>query len=172
MDDNEKKVAKKNQDRRKKPSKKTTSTKITKIGKAEYINSLTGEVEQFNVIEENDQDFNFQKIWLGHLLESLDVLGNAKIKVLNYLLANKNSDNQIIGTQRAISEGVGVSLPVVNETLQKLKSVNAIKQVSSGVLMLNPEIVFQGKHSKRMNILLKYTNTELIEQKKEEEQGE
>jgi len=165
MDDNKKKVAEKNQKRRKAPSKKTVSTKATKIGKAEYINQKTGEVEQFNVIEEHDQDFNFQKIWLGHLLESLDVLGNAKIKVLNYLLANKNSDNQIIGTQRAIAKGVGVSLPVVNETLKKLKAVDAIKTVQTGVLMLNPEIVFQGKHSKRMNILLKYTKSETIENK-------
>lgn len=163
MNENEKKVAESNQKRRKSPTKKTVSTKATRIGKAEYINQKTGEIEQFNVIEEHDQDFNFQKIWLGHLLESLDVLGNAKIKVLNYLLANKNSDNQIIGTQRAIAKGVGVSLPVVNETLKKLKEVNAVKQVQTGVLMLNPEIVFQGKHSKRMNILLKYTKSETLD---------
>lgn len=169
MDEQKKKAAEKNQKRRKAPSKKTVSSKITRVGKAEYINQKTGEVEQFNVIEEHDQDFNFQKIWLGHLLESLDVLGNAKIKVLNYLLANKNSDNQIIGTQRVIADNVGVSVPVVNETIKKLKEVNAIKQVSNGVLMLNPEIVFQGKHSKRMNILLKYTKAEVIENNTGEE---
>jgi 23S rRNA A1618 N6-methylase RlmF len=168
MEDKEKKQLEKNQKRRKAPSKKTVSSKVTRIGKARYTNEF-GEVETFNVIEEHDQDFNFQKIWLGHLLESLDVLGNAKIKVLNYLLANKNSDNQIIGTQRAIAQGVGVSVPVVNETIKKLKEVNAIKQVSSGVLMLNPEIVFQGKHSKRMNILLKYSKTETLEHNKGEE---
>ena len=167
MNEIEKKAAEKNQKRRKSPTKKTVSTKATRIGKAEYINKKTGEIEQFNVIEEHDQDFNFQKIWLGHLLESLDVLGNAKIKVLNYLLANKNSDNQIIGTQRAIAKGVGVSLPVVNETLKKLKEVNAVKQVQTGVLMLNPEIVFQGKHSKRMNILLKYTKSETLDHNNE-----
>lgn len=162
----------KNQERMAKMPKKTTNKKTTRIGKAEYINRETGLIEQFNVIEEHDQDFNFQKIWLGHLLESLDVLGNAKIKVLNYLLANKNRDNQIIGTQRAIAEGVGVSLPVVNATIKKLKEVNAIKKVSSGVLMLNPGVVFQGGHSKRMNILLKYTNTETIDQEIGEEQQE
>tara|TARA_R110001592_G_C13113800_1_gene745198 strand:- start:913 stop:1428 length:516 start_codon:yes stop_codon:yes gene_type:complete len=164
MKNEEKTKLEKNQKRRSKAVKSNSvSLKITKIGKANYVNSETGEIETFNVIEENDQDFNFQKIWLGHLLESLNVLGNAKIKVLNYLLANKNSENQIIGTQRAIALGVGVSVPVVNETIKKLKEVNAIKQVSNGVLMLNPEIIFQGKHSKRMNILLKYTKTEIIE---------
>jgi hypothetical protein len=160
--------------KRRKTSKKTTvSKKQTRVGQARYVNERTGEIETFNVIEEQDQDFNFEKIWLGHLLESLDVLGNAKIKVLNYLLANKNNENQIIGTQRAIAKGVGVSVPVVNETIQKLKAANAIKQVNAGVLMLNPEIIFQGKHSKRMNILLKYSSGEIFENGEfEEEQKE
>lgn len=163
MDDKEKKKLATNQKRRSKASKKTVSTKSTKISTTEYVNRDTGEIETFNVIEEHDQDFNFEKIWLGHLLESLEVLGNAKIKVLNYLLANKNSDNQIIGTQRAIALGVGVSLPVVNETIKKLVEAKAIKKVSSGVLMLNPEIMFKGQHKKRMNILLKYTKTDTFE---------
>ena len=73
-----------------------TNSKITKIGTTEYINKDTGEIETFNVIEEHDQDFNFEKIWLGHLLESLSVLGNAKIKVLNYLLANKMKHDAVL----------------------------------------------------------------------------
>lgn len=165
MEKSEKEKLAKNQKRREKANKpkKTTSKKITKIGTAEYINQATGEVEQFNVIEEHDQDFNFEKIWLGHLLQSLDVLGNAKIKVLNYLLANRNSENQIIATQRVLSQKVGVSLPVVNETIKKLVDSNAISKVSSGVLMLNPEIVFRGKHKKRMSVLLKYNKTNTFE---------
>lgn len=172
MNDTEKEKLEKNQKRRSKTNdkkKKKTSTKITKVGQAKYINQLTGEAEVFNIIEEHDQDFNFEKIWLGHLLESLDVLGNAKIKVLNYLLANKNNDNQIIATQRAIALGVGVSLPVVNETIQKLKSVKAITEVQRGVLMLNPEIVFKGNHKKRMNILLRFNKTKTIDEEKNKE---
>lgn len=167
MNNEEKNKLEKNQKRRKKPSKKT-STKLTTIGKQKFINNETGEVETFNVIEEHDQDFNFEKIWLGHLLDSLEVLGNAKIKVLNHLLAIKNNDNQIIATQRSISEKVGVSLPVVNETIKKLVAAKAIKKVSSGVLMLNPEIIFKGNHNKRMNILLRYSKTETIEGQAEE----
>jgi len=168
MEDKKKTKLAENQKRRKKPSKKTVSTKSTKIATTQYINKETGELETFNVIEEHDQDFNFEKIWLGHLLESLEVLGNAKIKVLNYLLANKNNENQIIGTQRVIAKGVGVSLPVVNETIKKLVEAKAIKKVSSGVLMLNPEIIFKGQHKKRMNILLKYTKSEILENDEDE----
>lgn len=146
---------------------KSTSTKQTRIGKAKYTNNRTGEVEEFNVIEEYDQDFNFEKIWLTHLLDSLNVLGGAKIKVLKYLLSNKNSDNQIIGTQRKIAEDVGVSVPVVNQTISSLVKANALKKVSSGVLMLNPEFMFKGKHQKRMSILLRYHQIDTIEHEKE-----
>lgn len=167
MEKSEKTKLANNQKRREKAAQnkptKTTSKKTTKIGTAEYLNQATGEIEQFNIIEEHDQDFNFEKIWLGHLLQSLDVLGNAKIKVLNYLLANKNSDNQIIATQRVLAEKVGVSLPVVNETIKKLVDSNAISKVSSGVLMLNPEVVFKGNHKKRMNILLRYNKVNTFE---------
>ena len=124
---------------------------------------MTGEEETFNVINEYDQDFNFEKIWLTHLLDSLDILGNAKIKVLNWLLTNKNSDNQIIATQREIAVQVNVSLPIVNETIKKLKEVNAIRS-KSGVYLLNPEFIFKGKHNKRMNVLITYNKTRTLDQ--------
>lgn len=162
----------KNQERRAKRKKKgSTSVKLTTIGKADYINSNTGEVETFNVIEEKDQDFNFEKIWLGHLLTSLDIIGNKKMLVLNWLLANKDSENKIIGTQRVIAEKAKVSLPVVNETIKALVNANAIKKMQTGVFMLNPELVFKGRHSKRMNILLRYTEIETIDQEPEKEKN-
>lgn len=169
MNTEEKKKEIKNQKRRKNKS-KNTSTKMTKIGTQQFVNKDTGEVETFNIIEEHDQDFNFEKIWLGHLLESLEVLGNAKIKVLNHLLAIKNSDNQIIATQRQLANDVGVSVPVVNETIKKLVQANAIVQVTNGVLMLNPEVIFKGKHEKRMNILLRYSKSKTIEGECEEKE--
>lgn len=147
-----------------KNKKQTTKSKAVTVGKAEYINQETGMVETFNVITERDVDFNFQKIWLGHLLESLDIIGNKKIKVLNYLLKNKTSENLVIATQRSIAEGAGVSLPIVNETIQALKQINAIKSKQQGVLMLNPDIVFKGGNNKRMSILLKYENIKEIDQ--------
>lgn len=175
MSEKEKKNELAKQKRRSKAvsNRKATSTKITKVGKAKYINELTGELEEFNVIEEADQDFNFDKIWLGHLLNSLDLIGNKKIKVLNWLLKNKDANNQIVGTQRFISEEAGVSLPIVNQTLKTLISVNALKLKQTGVYILNPELMFKGGHSKRMNILLKYTQTNTIEHNpKEEKQNE
>jgi hypothetical protein len=148
-------------------SKKTTKTKQLVVGKQQYINSETGLVEDFNVIKTEDTDFNFQKIWLAHLLEALDIVGNRKIKVLNWMLENKNSENQILGTQREIAQSVSVSVPVVNETIKMLMSVKALKKVRNGVYVLNPDIMFKGYNQKRMNLLLQYEKIEIHDQKKE-----
>ena len=62
-----------------------SSTKITKvIGTQAYINKDTKEVENFEVIQMEDRDFNFEKIWLAHILEAIDSIGNKKS--INFLL--------------------------------------------------------------------------------------
>lgn len=144
-------------------TKKSTKSKQVSIGKQEYINQKTGEVETFNVVSEKDVDFNFEKIWLSQLLDAIDVIGNKKMQVMKWLLANKNSENQIIGTQRQISKDCGVSYPIVNETLKSLEQAKAMKKVQSGVYFLNPEFMFKGSNAKRMNILLKYEKVDIID---------
>lgn len=147
-------------------AKKTTTKKQIVIGKQQYINNSTGEVEEFNVINSYDTDFNFEKIWLSHILESLEVIGNQKIKVLNWILSNKTSDNLIIATQRAIAIGSGVSYPVVNQTLKALITSKALGKKQDGVYMLNPDFMFKGNGKKRMNLLLKFNEIEEIENEK------
>ncbi len=148
-------------------SKKTTKNKGLVVGKTQYINSKTGELEDFNVIQQNDVDFNFNKIWLSYLLDALDVLGNKKIAVMNYLLANKDSKNMIIATQRKIAEEAKVSLPVVTETLKLLQEKKVLKLVQNGVYAINPNVIFKGKNKQRMNILLQYNTIEEFDEKPE-----
>lgn len=155
-----------------KKTKKTTTKKQVIVGKQEYLNPNTGELETFNVINTYDTDFNFEKIWLSHILESLEVIGNQKIKVLNWLLANKNSNNQIIATQRSIALQSNVSYPVVNQTIKALIATKALRIEQTGVYMLNPEFMFKGHNSKRMNLLLRFNNiTETTQQKEIENKG-
>lgn len=149
----------------------TTTKKQVVVGRQEYINNKTGEVEEFNVINSYDTDFNFEKIWLSHILESLEVIGNQKIKVLNWLLANKNSSNMIIATQRAIATKSGVSYPVVNKTIKALIATKALSSEQTGVYMLNPDFMFKGGNTKRMNLLLKFNEISEFEQPKIEDKS-
>ena len=146
-----------------------TSKKVKVQGGVKYINQETGEVEDFQVIQMEDRDFNFHKLWLGHIISSLDMIGNEKIKVLTYLLETANRDNMIVGSQRSIAKEVGVSVTTVNLTLKSLMESNLIKMVQQGVYILNPDVIFKGSRNNRMNVLLQYTSNnsdEPVEPKK------
>ena len=154
---------------KKKPT-RTTKKKQVVIGKQEYMHPITGVIEQFNVIRTEDCDFNFEKVWLNHLCDALDIIGNKKVTVMNWMLKNRNNENQILGTQRDIAKRTKVSTPIVNETLKMLIGIKAIKKVQNGIYQLNPEIMFKGHHGKRMNILLQYEKPEIHEHEKDENQ--
>lgn len=145
--------------------KKTHGKKQIRIGRERYINEQTGEVQEFDVIEQTDKDFNFDKLWLGHILNSLDIIGNKKIKVLNWLLSNKNAQNQILGTQREIAEKTDVSGPIVNETMGMLIQSNLLKKVRNGLYMLNPDVLFKGGNNQRLNVLMKYKQISEFDEK-------
>jgi hypothetical protein len=135
---------------------KTTSKKTKIIGKETYVNQRTGEIEEHQVIQMTNTDFNFDKIWLGHILETLDMIGNQKIKVLNYFLDKKDSKNLVIATQRSMAKEINVSTWTINKTIKALKESDFITQVQRGVYRINPDKLFKGGKSSRMNVLLKY----------------
>lgn len=134
-----------------------TSKKVKTIGKEQYINKSTGEVEEFNVISIQDKDFNFEKIWLSHLISSIDVLTNKKTKIALYILENKiNSENIFFGTIRSIAKETKTSINTVKDTLKILRINNLISIAQQGVYRVNPDIIFKGSNQQRLNILQKY----------------
>lgn len=60
---------------------KTTRKKVKFLGTKEFIDKETGEIHKMQVTDIEERDANFHKIWLGHMLESLDMIGNQKIRV-------------------------------------------------------------------------------------------
>lgn len=136
--------------------KKTTTKKTRVIGKQSYVNQTTGEVVDMNVVETMSSDFNFEKIWLSHLLQALDCLGSRKVRVVSWLLENKDNKNVIIATQRKIAIESNTSLKTVAEVMKVLLASDVIKMEQQGVYILNPEVIFKGDRSKRMNVLIKY----------------
>ena len=58
---------------------KTTSKKQKLVGTQTYIDSSTGEAIPMIITSIEDRDFNFHKVWLEHLIMSLDEITNRKI---------------------------------------------------------------------------------------------
>jgi DNA-binding transcriptional ArsR family regulator len=146
-----------------KTKKPTATAKKMKIeGKRTYVDRETGELVDCRVVKVEDADANFEKLWLGHILEAIDEIGNAKMKVLMYLLSNRDKhNNSIITTNRRLAEATGISLDTVSRTLIALKN-NKIITRTTGVIFLNPDVVFKGDHQHRMNVMIRYQHLENI----------
>ena len=130
----------------------------TTIGEQEYVNTDTGEVKKFTVIEKNiPADFNFHKIWLQDVLNILDSFGNKKILIITHLLKKmRNEDNSFSGTYRDFAEETGVSLPTVSLVMNELLKSNIIKKQTTATYQFNPSLIVKGSSSKRNHLLIKY----------------
>lgn len=119
----------------------------------------TGELIQTQVIERvvGGGDAGFHKIWLGHILELVEEVGNAKMVVLIWLLKNADGQNQITANLRDIAKATGVGLSTVHRLMTALTSADVVTRAGRyGAWRLNPEVVFAGSGKKRMNVLIRY----------------
>lgn len=134
----------------------TTTKKVKVVGTKQYVDSLTGEVETMQVISIEERDFNFHKIWLKSILSTFDLIGNKKVKLAMWIIDHLDSENKLIGTQRAIATQAGCSLSTVSETMKSLQEADFLQKINSGAYRINPDIIFKGSRTNRMNVLFEY----------------
>lgn len=125
------------------------------IGKENYINQQTGEIVEAQTVIKGG-DFDFHKLWLGHVLDAIDQVGNVKIRVMMHILKNMDGQNRFVGTQQAIAEETGTGRSTVSRLLKALEEADFITRVSAGLIRVNPKGIFKGGSNKRMNVLIKY----------------
>ena len=136
----------------------TTRKKVKVIGTETYIKQETGELTEMQVVSIEDRDANFHKIWLEHIIHSMDIIGNQKIRFAFWLIDQMNSDNQITMTYRQMSDKSGVSLDTVQRTIKALTDSGFLKRYNIGVYQVNPDVIFKGGKNSRMNVLLEYNS--------------
>ena len=108
----------------------TTRKKVKVVGRETYIKQDTGEIKEMQVIDIEERDFNFHKVWLQHILNSIDLIGNQKTKLAFWIIENLNSENQLIMTQRKISDKTGISLDTVRLTMKALMESNFLVKIN------------------------------------------
>src|SRR5699024_10393808 len=138
----------------------TTRKKVKFLGNKEFIDASTGEKETMQVTNIEERDANFHKIWPGHMLESLDMIGNQKIRVAMFIMENINKENELIMTYRVIAEKTNTSLQTVSETMKALQESNLLSKIRNGYYRVNPDVIFKGGRNDRMNVLLRYSKGE------------
>jgi DNA-binding transcriptional regulator YhcF (GntR family) len=149
--------------------KQSTSKKISVIGTEQYVNCATGNVEDFNVISQHEQDFNFEKFWISQIMFAIDEFGSKKLDLLMHLLKTRDKgNNTVIKTVRELAGETGISKETVSATLQILEKNGIIKR-KIGVIFISPDVIFRGSHNKRMNVLIQYRAVSQNEQDEQEE---
>ena len=128
-----------------------------------WINQRTGEIIETQTLSKQvkgDVDVGFEKLWVGHILEAVDEVGNAKMKVLFWLIRNKDQGNMVRATLDEIAQKTGSSRSTVARLMASLRRANVVRLEYGGRWMLNPAVVFKGGHTRRMNVLIRYQSME------------
>lgn len=133
-----------------------TRKKVKIIGTETYINEKTGKIEEMNVVSIEERDANFHKIWLNHIIQSVELLGNQKIKLAFWLIEQLDRENKITLTYRQIAEKSSISYKTVQRTMETLITCNFLVKINSGAYRVNPDVLFKGGKTDRLNILFKY----------------
>src|SRR5699024_2433791 len=138
----------------------TTRKKVKFLGTKEFIDDSTGEKETMQETNIEERDANFNKKWLDHMLESLDIKRNKKKKIAILIIKNINKENELIMTYRVIAEKTNTSLQTVSETMKALQESNLLSKIRNGYYRVNPDVIFKGGRNDRMNVLLRYSKGE------------
>ncbi len=139
-----------------------TTKKVKVIGTRKYINQDSGEIEDFQVVNIDERDFNFHKIWLNHIINSLDLIGNQKTRLAFWIVDNLDKENKLTMTYRQISEKSGISYQTVSRTMKSLIESNFLQQINQGAYRINPNIIFKGTRSGRLNVLYQYNSKDKL----------
>lgn len=137
-------------------TKKTQSTRRVQVGYETYMNTETGELVDMPKFVIKGGDINFEKVWIWHLCDAYELVGNKAISVLNYFFQNRDQNNLVIGSQRKIANALGVSSTTVANITSKLKANDIISMPQQGVYRINPEVMWKGSHRSRMQVLYEY----------------
>ena len=148
----------------------TTRRKMKIIGTEQYINAETGELKEMQVISVEERDCNFHKLWLCHIVESLDLIGNQKVRLCLWIIEHLNRDNMLLYTYRQIANKTGIGLRTITETMKALVESNFLKRHNQGCYIVNPDVVFKGGKTDRMNVLIQYRDIKMIDNDKIDEE--
>lgn len=147
--------------------------KVKIIGTKELIDPSTGEVIRATVeVVNGDRKFGWEAVWLGTLLETLDLITNKAFKVAKFLLEERiRGENLVVATVPEIAKKTGLSQSTVKRVIKKLLEANFITRVQKGVYRVNPAVIWRGNEAHRQAILIKFQAEQSQKAKNEEAKG-
>lgn len=147
--------------------------KVKVVGTKKLIDAETGEeiIATVEVVN-GERKFGWEAVWLGTLLETLEIISSKGFKVAKFLLEKRiRSENLVVATVPEIAKETGLSQSTVKRIIKKLLDANFISRVQRGVYRINPAVIWRGNESKRQAILIKFQNENQKNKKRDNGQG-
>jgi len=144
---------------------KKTTKKLRQValeGTKTLINPETGEKFEVGHVAVTESDANFSKIWIANILMAIEEFSSATMEILFWLVKKTESTkgtNTITMTIREIAAETGRSTYSVNKVLKVLERNDVVRR-KTGVIFVNPDVVYKGTYQGRMNVLTTYKSVD------------
>lgn len=143
----------------------STTKKLKRInleGTKTLVDPETGERFEVGHMAVTEADANFSKIWVANILMAIEEFSSASMELLFWLVKKTEETrgtNTIVMTIREIADETNKSTQTVHRVLKILERNDVIRR-KTGVVIVNPEVVYKGTHQGRMNVLMSYKSVE------------
>lgn len=117
-----------------------------------------------NPDEKNMKDMNFYKLFLMGFERVLKRIGNKKTELFLWIIHNMTKDNLLYYSFREISDKSGISYATVAQTMKELHEEDFLRRESSGIYIVNPDVIFKGTYQRRCMAWYRYCETDRNEQ--------
>lgn len=125
-------------------------------GQEVWVNQATGEVRIVDTFERPIGRNNFMITYLTEIINMIETLGNKKMQVVKYILANMcKTNNILVITTRELAEKCNMSTRTVTETLKLLENSKIIER-RTGAIMVNPKLINNWNKNKEATMMIKY----------------
>ena len=145
---------------------------VLKSGITHWVCQETGEILEASEILKPVGRNGFMITYLTTIINLIDILGNKKMQVVKYLIANMDkSTNTIIITTKELAMKSKVSENTVIDTLKILDEAK-ITQRRTGAIMINPNLVHRGNQNKEKALITRFydfgeANTKVLTEKQD-----
>lgn len=133
------------------------------LGKRRFKDLDTGEIIEMDYIKKSvGHSFKkgWRRIYLADFLSILDEIGNAKIKVMEFILDSLDSNNKLTLSIADVARKVNITYKTVHTTFKALEEKKLIKKIGTAWVVM-PDIVSSfGSDAKNARLLTEYTEEE------------
>lgn len=116
-----------------------------------------------------EKDHGFHKIFLDDFISSLNSIANQKTKIFCWIIGHMKKNNEFQSSYREIAKETKTSYATVAETMETLQKENFLRKRSSGIYIINPDIIFWGTYERRVQVYKAYQEIEIEKDKSYDE---